>query len=206
MERNFYNEATLFLEAIASGKNGIQPKQYLDDNIIGKINAKQVRLKPKTHYIRRQFTVADLSGIQDMLKDQLTDKVGINTFNGKSLSGMNYFIPIGIKIKYVEAVKETTVVNAGYTTTIPAAMKATNLIVRQSGSDILNMPFFTITDEYETDKFGYKLDRLEIFKALNTELKIDLEFPGDATILGDSVANDAFIEISFEGYQTVAVA
>ena len=205
MKRNFYNESMAFLEAIASGKNGIQPKKYLDDNIIGKINAAQVRLKPKTHYIRRKFSAADLSGIQDMLKDQLTDKIGINTFNGKSLSGMNYFIPNGIKIKYVEAAKATTVVNAAYTTTIPAAMKTTNLIVRQSGSNIIEIPFFTITDEYETDQFGYKLDKLEIFKALNTELKIDLEFPGDATIFTDSAANDAFIEISFEGYQTVAV-
>ena len=99
MKRNFYNESMAFLEAIANGSNGIQPKKYLDDNIIGKINAAQVRLKPKTHYIRRKFSAADLSGIQDMLKDQLTDKIGVNTFNGKSLSGMNYFIPNGIKIK-----------------------------------------------------------------------------------------------------------
>ena len=167
------------------------------------VSGKQIRLLKHTAYVRKNATGA--SSTYNFIDENTKKLDGISTMNGNSLPQNMAVVADAIAIgiaQHADANKEGAVV---YTQDVPAALRNANLVIKQNGREILDLPVADlIAGEMPTKQEDYYHD-LETFILLADEEAMTWQFvfPSGVVLEPSTGAENVYVEIRIKGYKTL---
>jgi hypothetical protein len=168
----------------------------LSQEIGALIQKGQVKPTDSELYVRKAVG----NGTSDLLAGIPIAEVGITNFDGNKLEANRYFVADAITLNYGVAASGTSASNVNYTTALPPALKAANLIFRQNGEVVFKLPIAAIEQAKNTDARYRELGGFQLLRD-KVATKIEIEMP-DGADLNPGVDNTGYVEVLIKGFET----
>ncbi len=193
------------MEFLSNNEEVLRAKEYL---------RKLIELKEKGWDTKRMklvdselFANAKIGtgGFQEMLLSSDVKKVGITNFDGNKLAPNRIFVMNGVTIGYAEAEDEKTPDKVDYqfpkpSVKLPTYLAHANLVLKQAGEVIVNLPIRSIWNGAISTKDLYRdLGALELIED-NSTVSLTVEFPSNAD--APAGGKKLFVSVFFKGFET----
>ncbi|MGE5944608.1 MAG: hypothetical protein ACM31G_09740 [Flavobacteriales bacterium] len=162
----------------------------------GKINPRDSTLTV------RNIIVA--GGTVNILDGYNAQERGKNDFNGNKLTNGRLFVIDGIQVNYSVGVTATVLTkydSLPYSTALPAALRSSNLVIKQGDDVIRRISIAAINEAKSTDARWYELDGFALLQE-DIVTSIEIEFPVGSD-LAAGASNSGYVEVIFKGAETV---
>jgi hypothetical protein len=164
------------------------------------INSKKVNPRDSTLVVRN---IAVAGGTIDLLEGYSAKVPGKNDFNGNKLTNGRLFIIDSLTLNYGVGVTATVNQNyfaVNYTTALPAALKAANLVIRQGDDVIRRISIAAINEAKSTDSRNFELQGFALLQE-DIPTSIEIEFPAGSD-LAPGTDNSGYVEVILNGFET----
>lgn len=139
-------------------------------------------------------------GIVNLLEGYNSQQTGINDFNGQQLTSGRNFVVDALTINYGVAATGTAVHAAAYTTALPAALLAGNLVIKQKDEVVRRISIAAINQAKSADTRFYELDSFALLRDEHPT-RIEIEFPAGSDLAAGG-GNSGYVEVIFKGFET----
>lgn len=180
-------------------------KNTAQKNIIGdtaeRLKDGRMSLRDNTELVRAEVDKT-VSGEKNLLTANGKKLAGVQTFIGQSLPKSKNQVITHVRVAYgtnAAAGKEAAVIYKNDDATVPAGLKAANLIVKQGGKTIIELPVSDFISASNDGNSAYK--ELSAFALLKEAQDFDvlIEFPIGTDLGG---VDKHYVEVALKGMAT----
>jgi len=166
-----------------------------------KLKDGRMSLRDNTEFVRAEVPKT-VAGETNLLTPNGLKLAGVQTFKGQSLDKSKNQVITHVRVAYgsdAAAGKEAAVIYQNDDSSVPAGLKAANLIVKQSGKTIIEIPVSDFIAPSNDGDSAYK--ELSAFALLKEDQPFDIliEFP-IGTDLGGT--DKHYVEVALKGMAT----
>lgn len=179
-----------FLAAVSSS---------LSDNTKRLAQEGKLRAIDSELYVRARVGTGG-SGAVNIMSALTTAQTGITNFNGQTLDAERYFFISSLTVNYGIAEPAILPSAVNYTTALPQALKNANLIIRQDGDVLLNIPIAGINAAKTSEDYYRELGGFVLLRD-KTTISIEIDFPNGADLAPGGTTN-GYVEVLLRGFET----
>ncbi|OBQ52870.1 hypothetical protein JJL45_09190 [Tamlana sp. s12] len=165
-----------------------------------KLKSRGLLLRDNTEFVRAEVP-ATLAGEKNLLTPNGKKLAGVQTFIGQTLEKAHNQVITHARVAYgnnAASGKEASISYVNDDAAVPAGFKNADLIIRQGGKDIINLPVSDFIAPVKDGKSGYiELSGLALLKE-EVPFDVIIDFP----IGTDLGADKHYIEVSLKGMGT----
>ena len=171
----------------------------MSEQLRADLNSGNVLLEDETLYIRKQISGG---GTQTLIDGTTQKVVGICNFDKDRLAQGRAFVFNRFGIMYGTSTVAGKEGDISYNATMPTALQNAQLIVKNGGKTVIDLPIKTLTNLETSNKAADELSELLTLRHFNdvSEITIEIQFAPNVTLT--SGANLHYVELFFTGVKT----